>query len=95
MVWIYHAVNSFFNALTMILFAYIILSWFARDPYSKLYRVYSLLGLAAEPMLTPFRRLMGRFNGASMGIDFSPILAFFALRVLHRLALALLTQLMF
>jgi YggT family protein len=89
------AVNQFFNLLTTILFIYIILSWFARDPYSRLYRFYSALGMVAEPILTPFRRLMGRFSGASMGIDFSPILAFFALQLIQRALVGLLIQVMY
>lgn len=58
------------------------MSWFVRNPYSN--KIYMLLIQLTEPILSPFRKLMGRF-GANYGIDFSPILALLALNLVSSL----------
>ena len=59
-----------------------ILSWFIRDPRDKVYRF--LYGIT-EPVLAPIRRIL-----PDMGLDLSPLIAFFILQVLKRLILSLL-----
>lgn len=44
--------------------------------------------MATEPILSPFRKLMQRFTGA-MPIDFSPILAIFAIQLFQRIIITL------
>ena len=57
--------------LTVIFYAILIrslLSWFV-DPFS---RAMGFLSAMVEPFVAPVRRLLSRFSGASMQIDFSP-----------------------
>jgi YggT family protein len=71
----------------LVLFLYVILSWFSPDPRNPLVQ---LLTLIAVPMLEPIRRVIPPIAGV---IDLSPIVAMFALLiindVLHRLLNAL------
>lgn len=85
------AINQFFYVLTMLIFIRAILSFFIRNPYNN--KLYSILVQITEPMLAPFRRLTYRF-GANYGIDFSPLLAIFALQFLNKACLIILSMFM-
>ncbi len=61
----------------LVLFLYVILSWFSPDPRNPLVQ---LLTLIAIPILEPVRRLIPPIGGV---IDLSPILAMFALQLLN------------
>ncbi|SRR6266540_1727585 len=61
----------------VVLFLYVILSWFSPDPRNPLVQ---LLTLIAIPILEPVRRLIPPIGGV---IDLSPILAMFALQLLN------------
>jgi YggT family protein len=63
----------------LVLFLYVILSWFSPDPRNPLVQ---LLTLIAIPILEPVRRLIPPIGGV---IDLSPILAMFALQLLNAL----------
>ncbi|MFH1593744.1 MAG: YggT family protein [Candidatus Omnitrophota bacterium] len=63
-----------FNILYFLLVIRIILSWFGVNPYNDLVQILMKI---TEPILAPFRRLPLQFGM----MDFSPILAFIALRV--------------
>lgn len=75
------AIHKFFNILILLIIAKAIMSWFVRNPYDRLGRVYTVLGQITEPILAPFRMLLMRFN-LLRTIDVSPILAIFALQIL-------------
>ena len=61
----------------LVLFLYVILSWFSPDPRNPLVQ---LLTLIAIPILEPVRRFIPPIGGV---IDLSPILAMFALQLLN------------
>lgn len=82
------AINIFCEILVIMILAQAVMSWFVR-PGDRVYSLYLSLRRLTEPMLQPFRRLMGRF-GMSMGIDFSPIAAIIVISLIQRLAIALL-----
>lgn len=65
-----------------LILARVVLSWFIRDPANK---IYHFLSGITEPVLYPIRKLM-----PSMGLDFSPIIAFFLLQIVKRILLSLL-----
>ncbi|MEI8215695.1 MAG: YggT family protein [Eubacteriales bacterium] len=77
-----NAVQLFFQVVVYIILARLIMSWFVRNPYSN--KIYMLLIQLTEPILAPFRKLLGRF-GASYGVDFSPILALLAINLISML----------
>ena len=72
--------------LTVIFYAILVrslLSWFV-DPYS---RVMNFLSVMVEPFLAPVRRLMSRFSGGPMRMDFTPAIAGFIILFLRELIL--------
>ncbi|MGY3778843.1 YggT family protein [Isobaculum melis] len=60
-----------------VLIVYVLISWFPQARGSK-FEYY--LGKISEPFLGFFRKLIPPFGG----IDFSPIIAFFALNLIQR-----------
>ncbi len=83
MIYLYNLINILFTVLEFAIFIRVLLSWVRVDPYNPLVRI---LYQITEPILAPFRRLIP----PASGLDFSPIVAFFALEVLRRVILGLL-----
>jgi YggT family protein len=71
----------------LVLFIYVILSWFSPDPRNPLVQ---LLTLIAIPILEPIRRLIPPIGGV---IDLSPIVALFALQIVNAVLHGLLNAL--
>ena len=71
----------------LVLFLYVILSWFSPDPRNPLVQLLTLIAL---PMLEPLRRLIPPVGGV---IDLSPIVAMFALQIVNGLLHGLLNAL--
>lgn len=80
-------VNLFFEILTWMIFARVILSWIPHNPNNSVTR---LLYEGTEPILSPFRKLMPK---SGLPIDFSPILALFMLRFIQKLLIEMLYRL--
>lgn len=88
------AVNLFIQILIYLILGRAILSWFVRNPYDTLGRIYTMINQITEPMLAPCRKLLARFN--MMGaIDFSPILALIGLEIIRRVVINILWMLRF
>jgi YggT family protein len=83
MFYLANVINVLFTVLEFAILIRVILSWTRVDPFHPLVR---LLDQITEPILAPFRRIFP----PQAGLDFSPILAFFALEILRRLVLRLL-----
>jgi len=83
------AVSLFFEVLIYLILGRAILSWFVRNPYDTLGKIYSMVIQITEPILAPCRKLLSRF-GMMGTIDFSPILALIALSVIRRIVISLL-----
>ena len=66
------------------MFGRIILSWFPIGPGSPLAQVFSFLYTITEPVLGPLRRALPPMNFGGMGLDLSPLIVVFALRLLIR-----------
>ncbi len=84
MISIYRIINLAINALQMLILIRIVLSWVApytRNEFTQL--VYDL----TEPILRPFRMLIPL---GSTRLDLSPVLAYFVLNLIRRLAFSLL-----
>jgi len=64
-----------------IILARVLASWIIRDPNNQ---IYHFLYSVTEPVLGRIRKLM-----PSMGLDFSPIIAYFLLNMLVRILIAL------
>lgn len=88
------AVNLFIQVLIYLILGRAILSWFVRNPYDTLGKIYTMVIQITEPMLAPCRKLLARFN--MMGtIDFSPILALIGLEIIRRIVINILWMLKF
>jgi YggT family protein len=75
-------VNIAFQVLIYLIIARCILSFIRHNPYNPIIKfIYDV----TEPIMAPFRRLLPM----GYGIDFSPILAVFALGLLHKLLVQL------
>ncbi|MGI6752272.1 MAG: YggT family protein [Anaerovoracaceae bacterium] len=75
------AIGLFGQILIYMIIAEAIMSWFVR-PGDRVYPFFLSLRRLTEPLMRPFRNLMGRF-GMSMGIDFSPIFAIIAISMIQ------------
>ncbi|MDD3734227.1 MAG: YggT family protein [Candidatus Cloacimonetes bacterium] len=62
----------------ILILARVFASWIIRNPYNRLYH---FLLTITEPLLGPIRRILPPM----MGLDFSPIIAFFILNLLTKL----------
>jgi len=71
----------------LVLFLYVILSWFSPDPRNRLVQ---LLMTIAIPILEPIRRVIPPIGGM---IDLSPIIAMFALQIVNSILHGLLRYL--
>ena len=70
----------------ILIIARVLASWVIRNPYNRLYQ---FLLTITEPVLGPLRRILPPM----MGLDFSPIIAFFLLDLLSHLLSNLLISL--
>ncbi len=73
----YLIIKTLINALNIyniMIFARVILSWIIHDPYNPIYR---FLHSITEPVLGPLRRII-----PSGMLDFSPMVAYFLVRIL-------------
>ena len=63
----------FCNILVALLLIRALMSWFVRDMYSPMGKIYGAIIIFTEPIVMPFRRLLSRFNTGML--DFSVLLA--------------------
>ena len=63
----------FCNILVVLLLIRALMSWFVRDMYSPMGKIYGAIIRFTEPIVMPFRRLLSRFNTGML--DFSVLLA--------------------
>ena len=74
-----YAVSMFANILLTALLVRALMSWFVRDMYSPVGKIYGALINFTEPIVEPFRRLLSRFNTGM--IDFSVLLAMVVIQI--------------
>jgi YggT family protein len=82
-----YAVSMFANILLTALLVRALMSWFVRDMYSPVGKIYGALINFTEPIVEPFRRLLSRFNTGM--IDFSVLLAMVAIEFASNLIIRL------
>ncbi len=72
---------------SLLIFIYVILSWFPIRSGGVLTDIYRVLGNVCEPYIGIFRRIVPVASMGGGGIDFSPLVALLVLRYLVRPAL--------
>ena len=83
-----NAVGTLFTLVEWLIIARVILSWVRPNPSNiNLRKAIRFVYQVTEPILGPIRRLLPTSN---LGIDFSPIIAFFALRIVSNFIVRLL-----
>lgn len=81
------AVSVAFEVYTYLLIIRILLSWVRHNPYQPVIRfIYEV----TDPYLNIFKRIIPPFGA----VDFSPIVAFFALQILRNIVLRILAFLL-
>lgn len=83
-----NAFSLFCNVLVIIILAEAVMSWFVR-PGDRAYSIFLSVRRLTEPILRPFRSLLGRIGFGGMGMDFSPILAIIVIGMIQRLIVSL------
>lgn len=77
-IWLIGLVNEVIRVYGYIILARVLLSWVEPNPYNPIVRImYNV----TEPVLRPLRIII---RTGAMGIDLSPIIAFFLLELLRR-----------
>jgi uncharacterized protein YggT (Ycf19 family) len=82
---LYSIITKLFQIYMLLIVIWCIMSWIPRGN-STVDSIRDALGSLVEPWLNLFRRLIPPFGG----IDFSPIVALFALELIERLILSIL-----
>ena len=80
---LFRLISTAFDIIQLLIIIRVILSWVPHNPYSQWIR---LLNDATEPILRPVRDAIPI---TSMGVDFSPIVAFIFLGFLKKVLLSL------
>lgn len=75
----------FLYAITWLIVARAMLSWFIRDEKNPIMHILLML---TEPILTPIRSLLYRFKIGGNMIDFSPIVAILVIQMLMQLVIS-------
>lgn len=85
--WIMPYIRMAFEVYNWLIIIRVFLSWIPHDPYNPIFR---FLYEVTEPVLAPFRRLMGRY---SVGVDFSPVIALIVLQIVESFVYSILQSL--
>ncbi|RQD73621.1 MAG: YggT family protein [Halanaerobium sp. MSAO_Bac5] len=81
-------INTLFTILNYFIIARVIISWVRPNPSDQRWRkLIRLVYDITEPILGPIRQLIPT---GSLGVDFSPLIALFALSVVRRFVIRLL-----
>ena len=81
-----YIIFKFLDILQWLIILDALMSWFIPPRSNAFSRA---IGVIIDPIVEPFRKLQDRFSSGSIPIDFSPILAIFALQILESLARSL------
>ena len=68
------------DIITWLIVIQCLMSWFPGARYSK---VYEIISMFTEPLVGPIRNIL--FKYIDIPIDFSPIIAFFAISMIQKL----------
>ena len=80
-------ISNIFYFYNLLIVGRIMTSWFNMNKSSQLYRYLYVL---PEPVLGPFRKLFNSFGLLGSGIDFSPMVAIFALNYIRNFIIKIL-----
>jgi len=73
------------NLYLLILLLRVISSWFPISPHGTAASFVGFLLLVTDPVLVPLRRILPPVRLGNVGLDLSPLVAFFGLIIFQRL----------
>jgi YggT family protein len=76
-------VCTLLSVYLLVLLASIVLSWFPMEPGSALASVYGFLWRLTDPVLGPLRRAIPALRIGGFGLDLSPLIVIFGIRILQ------------
>lgn len=82
---LYNIIDGVFRVLELAILIECIASWIPQMRYNKFMEIIHMI---TEPVLKPCRRLQYRFF-SNMPVDFSPVIALFAMEIIERILLTL------
>lgn len=85
-------VDFAFNFYTLLLFARIIMTWLPEPRGGSMQAVAGFIYDVTEPFLKLFRKILPTAQLGGMGIDFSPMLAFFVVGLARNMVIQILRQ---
>jgi YggT family protein len=71
------AIVTLADAYSIVIFVYVMMSWFPMQQGGVLSDIYDAFGKLCEPFLTPFRKLIPPIGGM---VDITPIIALLVLQ---------------
>lgn len=84
------AISRFCEIIVYMILIRAIMSWFVRNPYGTIYKIYMILCQVTDLVIEPCRRLLQRF-GIGMGpLDFAPMLAILIIFLIQNVLIRLL-----
>jgi YggT family protein len=86
MVFVVQVLNGLFDLWSLLLLVWVVLSWIPQIP--RHHPAVQFVGRIIEPTVAPFRRVLPM----SIGIDLSPMIAFFVYRIAVQLVSELLLK---
>ena len=89
------AIRLFCGALQFMLIVRALMSWVVRDPYSTVGKIYQAVIQFTEPMVAPIRALQNRFFGQGMMIDWSVLIAYFAIELISNILISIVGVVLF
>ncbi|MGM0548336.1 MAG: YggT family protein [Bacillota bacterium] len=86
--------DAIFEIINLLIIARVLLSWFRPNPGDRrITKIIKFIYDVTEPILGPIRDLLPR--GGILGIDISPLIAIFALQIIHNFLRGVLISLIF
>ncbi len=67
----------------LLIFVYVLMSWFPIKEHGLLMDIYRVLGSICEPFIGLFRRMLPSAAVGGAGLDFSPLVAILVLSILQ------------
>ncbi|MEG1930081.1 MAG: YggT family protein [Anaerovorax sp.] len=84
------AISRFCEIIVYMILIRAIMSWFVRNPYGSIYKLYMILCQVTDLIIEPCRRLLQRFRIGTGPLDFAPMVAIIFVFLIQNILLKLL-----
>lgn len=84
------AISRFCEIIVYMILIRAIMSWFVKNPYGPLYKVYAILCQITDLIIEPCRRLLQRLGIGTGTLDFAPMVAILLIFLIQNVLIRLL-----